>query len=253
MDTSVLSRILECIVFHDNIYPSLQCPPPGLSFSDQFAFQSTASTTCALIHLFHTISTLLESNPYVIVFAILLACGLGLPIPEDITLFAAGMMAYYGNASVVPMIVICFFGVLVGDGIIFWLGSKYGPRLTKKGIFAKLLPADRLTHVKSLLAKRGNRLIFAARFMPGLRAPIYFTAGMLHLPFRVFLFYDGLAALLSVPAIILAVYFGGSQLDTIIKYVKRVQGSILIVIGLVIGLVLLKWYMTHRKLKKARR
>jgi len=68
--TSVLSRILERIVVHDYIYPSLQCPPSGLSFSDQFAFQPTASTTCALIHLFHTISTLLESNPYVIVFAL---------------------------------------------------------------------------------------------------------------------------------------------------------------------------------------
>jgi hypothetical protein len=68
--TPVLSRILERIVVTDYIYPSLQSPPPGLSFSDQFAFQPTASTTAALIHLLQTITTLLETNPYVIVYAI---------------------------------------------------------------------------------------------------------------------------------------------------------------------------------------
>jgi gmma-aminobutyric acid receptor subunit gamma/cGMP-dependent protein kinase 2 len=68
--TPVLSRVLERIVVKDYIYPSLQSAPPGLSFSDQFAFQPTASTTAALIHLLHTITNLLNSNPYVIVYAL---------------------------------------------------------------------------------------------------------------------------------------------------------------------------------------
>lgn len=189
-------------------------------------------------------------TPYLIVFGILLLCGLGLPIPEDITLFAGGLVVYNGQARLIPMIVVSFLGVMLGDAIIYWLGSKYGPRLTKKGIFARILPQDRLNYVKALLAKRGNRLIFAARFMPGFRAPIYFTAGMLHLPFKVFAFYDGLAALLSVPAIVTVAYVTGEQFQAGLKYVKRVQGGIFIVIAAIIGLVLLKWYMTHRKLKK---
>jgi len=68
--TPVLSRVLERIVVKDYIYPSLQSAPPGLTFSDQFAFQPTASTTAALIHLFHTITNLLNSNPYVIIYAL---------------------------------------------------------------------------------------------------------------------------------------------------------------------------------------
>ena len=63
--TPVLSRVLERIVVTDYIYPSLQSPPPGLNFSDQFAFQPSASTTAAIIHLFHNIYNLLISNPYV--------------------------------------------------------------------------------------------------------------------------------------------------------------------------------------------
>ena len=39
--TPVLSRVFERIVVADYIYSSLQSPPPGLVFGDQFAFQPT--------------------------------------------------------------------------------------------------------------------------------------------------------------------------------------------------------------------
>jgi len=68
--TSVLSRALERIVVRDFIYPSFQSSPLGLSFRDQFAFQPTGSTTAALIQLLHTITSLLDTHPYVIVYAL---------------------------------------------------------------------------------------------------------------------------------------------------------------------------------------
>ena len=68
--TPVLSRILERIVVKEFIYPSLQSPPSNLDFSDQYAFQPTASTTAALIQLFQTITDLLEINSYVIVLVL---------------------------------------------------------------------------------------------------------------------------------------------------------------------------------------
>ena len=57
--TSVLSRTLELIVVRDFIYPSLQSPLLHLDFSDQFAFHPGLSTTAALIHLLHNITTTL--------------------------------------------------------------------------------------------------------------------------------------------------------------------------------------------------
>ena len=50
--TPVLSRVMERIIIQDYIYPSLQCPPPGLTFDDQFAFRPAGSTTAALIKIF---------------------------------------------------------------------------------------------------------------------------------------------------------------------------------------------------------
>ena len=41
--------------------------------------------------------------------------------------------------------------------------------------------------------------LFVGRFLPGLRAPIFFTAGSTRVKYWKFFFFDGLAALISVP------------------------------------------------------
>src|SRR6478752_2528322 len=83
-------------------------------------------------------------TPYFLIFGILLICGLGVPIPEDITLFAGGLAAYYGLTD----LLVSYTGVILGDSIIFGLGHHYGSKLTKKWIFHKLLPDDRLEKVR---------------------------------------------------------------------------------------------------------
>jgi membrane protein DedA with SNARE-associated domain len=190
-------------------------------------------------------------TPYFLVFGILMGCGLGLPIPEDITLFAAGLLCYYGLTGLALMIAVAFAGVMVGDSIIFFLGHKFGRRLTKKWFFHRILPDDRLIAVQNRFARRGVKMIFAARFMPGLRAPIFFSAGTLHLPPRVFWFYDGMAALISVPLIIGAVYYFGDQLDRVVRVIQRIEHGIVFVLFAVLMLILAKWYLTHRRLRRS--
>ena len=68
--TSVLSRIAERMIISQFIYPALLSPPLELTFNNQYAFRPTGSTTAALISLFHTITVLLESDPYVRVIAL---------------------------------------------------------------------------------------------------------------------------------------------------------------------------------------
>ena len=190
-------------------------------------------------------------TPYFLILGILFLCGLGLPIPEDITLFAGGLSAYYGLTQLWLVIVVSYFGVIVGDSVIFLLGAVYGRKLTKRWLFHKLLPDERLNAVSAKFRKEGNKLIFVARFMPGLRAPIYFSAGTLHLPYRVFIFYDGVAALLSVPTIIGAVYYFGDELDRVVRVIQKVEHSIFLVIMIVVLAVCAKWYITHRRLKRS--
>lgn len=201
------------------------------------------------------INTLLHFNDlqaYGAIFGILLACGLGVPIPEDITLLAAGYLAHSGNIDFWTTLIVCFIGVIFGDSLVFYLGAHYGRRILKVWFFRKMIPEERLDVVRQRLRKYGNKLIFAARFMPGLRAAIFFTSGTLHLPFRVFIFYDGLAALLSVPLLVWLAYHYGHILDQVLKVVRKVEHGIFYCIVLLILVIIVKWYLSHRKLKRTR-
>lgn len=186
-------------------------------------------------------------TPYFLLFGILLACGLGVPVPEDITLFVAGMLAYKEYINVWIAIIVCMAGVLIGDSTIFFLGRKYGTALTKKAFFHKFLPPERLEVVKKNLHDKGNKVIFAARFMPGFRAPTFFSAGTLHLPFRVFFFYDGMASLISVPAIVWVVYHFGGLADKVIDIIRDVEYGIIFIVLVIVVFVVTKWYLNHRK------
>lgn len=186
--------------------------------------------------------------PYLLVFFILLACGFGVPIPEDITLIAAGILAYHEAANVYGMIGVGMAGVMLGDGAMFWLGRRYGLALARRPFFARLMPEERLLKVAEVLQQKGNKILFAARFMPGLRSPLFFTAGALGVKARVFLFYDGLAALISVPAIVYSVYYFGQQMDEVIAVIRRANHGIVLVIVAAAAFAYFKW----RQAKKAR-
>ena len=68
--TPVLARLMEKVVVREIIYPAIQNPGPELSFDDQFAFRPSGSTTAALIMLLQTITTLLQTNSFVLVYAL---------------------------------------------------------------------------------------------------------------------------------------------------------------------------------------
>lgn len=69
--TSILSRIMERLVVRHYVYPAfLSDHPASLTFSDQYAFRPTGSTTAALIWIFHSITQLLSQHEYVIVIGL---------------------------------------------------------------------------------------------------------------------------------------------------------------------------------------
>ena len=68
--TPVLSRLFEKAIVSQYLYPSFPSPTLNISFSDQFAFRPTGSTTAALISILHSITNLLAHEPYVHLIAL---------------------------------------------------------------------------------------------------------------------------------------------------------------------------------------
>jgi membrane protein DedA with SNARE-associated domain len=72
--------------------------------------------------LIDQLSSLSSVAAYFAIFGVLFVCGLGVPIPEDITLISAGVLASMETISLPWGIAACFCGVLVGDALLFNLG-----------------------------------------------------------------------------------------------------------------------------------
>ncbi len=197
--------------------------------------------------LLERLITIFTENGYVAVFIALMICGAGLPLPEDITLVAGGVIAGLGYANVHVMFALAMFGVLLGDCAIFLLGHHYGARMLQWRLVARVLTPSRYAKVQEKFARYGNRMLFIARFLPGMRTTVYLTAGTSHrVSFLRFLLIDGLAALISVPFWVYLGYFGANNHAWLEKWVRRGQGSLWALVGLLLLTLLVLWWR-HRR------
>lgn len=135
-------------------------------------------------------------------FIVLLLCGLGLPIPEDIVLVTAGVLGQIDGRSWIEISALMYAGVLGGDTITFFAGRHVGGWVLTSRWFQRIFAPQKQAKVVDFFERHGAWGLFIGRFLPGLRAPIFFTAGSMKVSFVKFLFFDGLAALISVPVFV---------------------------------------------------
>lgn len=192
---------------------------------------------------------LFTDNGYVAVFIVLLVCGFGVPVPEDITLIAGGVIAGLGYANVHVMCLVGLVGVLAGDSAMFLIGRYLGPRAMRQRWVALLLTPRRYARVQKKFARYGSRLMFVARFLPGLRSPIYLTAGMTRqISFRRFLLLDGTAALISVPLWIYLGFYGALNHEWLLVWIKRSKiGVALLLSAVALAIIWLGWQRLRRQ------
>lgn len=198
--------------------------------------------------LLQQLTTIFAENGYVAVFIALMICGAGLPLPEDITLVAGGVIAGLGYANVHAMFALTMFGVLLGDSAIFLLGHHYGARILQWRFVARVLTPERYVKVQEKFDQYGNRMLFFARFLPGMRTTVYLTAGTTHrVSFLRFLLIDTLAALISVPFWVYLGYFGADNHEWLVKWMHRGQSSLWALIGILVLIALALWWKRRRR------
>jgi membrane protein DedA with SNARE-associated domain len=193
--------------------------------------------------LLQQLTTIFAENGYAAVFIALMICGAGLPLPEDITLVAGGVIAGLGYANVHAMVALAMFGVLLGDSAIFMLGHHYGARILQWRFVARVLTPSRYAKVQDKFDQYGNRMLFFARFLPGMRTTVYLTAGTTHrVSFLRFLLIDTLAALISVPFWVYLGYFGADNHEWLVKWMHRGQSSLWVLVGVLVLVILVLWW-----------
>ncbi|OYT88901.1 MAG: DedA family protein [Burkholderiales bacterium PBB6] len=191
--------------------------------------------------VFNALLPIFTEYGYLAVFTMLLICGFGIPVPEDVTLVTGGVIAGLGYADPHTMFAVGMAGVLIGDGMVFAIGRFQGEKVMRWRIFRKVLTPERYASAQGAFEKYGRWVMFVARFLPGLRTPVFFTAGMsCRVSVGTWFLMDGVAALISVPIWVYLGYFGARNWDWMWRMVHSFQYGIfgLLGIGLVVGGVL---------------
>jgi membrane protein DedA with SNARE-associated domain len=150
-----------------------------------------------------------------IIFLSLILGGLGFPIPEDIPLIIAGVVAANGAVPLTSIAIVCYTGVVLADLMIYGVGYKFGPRLLSFGTHSPFLPSvtqERVEKVRNGLRKRRFLYIFLGRHLFPLRSVTFLTAGALRIPFLEFLVSDLIAALISVAIMVSIGYLLGETI-----------------------------------------
>ncbi len=201
--------------------------------------------------LLEYLTSLSPASVYAALGGILLLCGLGLPIPEDITLLTAGYLAHKGIVNVHQVFLVCFVTVLLGDTLAFGAGWFFGHRLIRSEFARRHFKPRKQLRVRAYFRKFGSKVVFIARFLPGLRFSVFLSAGTLRVRPATFIIYDGLAALLSVPALVYLAWHFGDRFDAVLQWARHTEHGILAVVALVAGFLLYRILRKRRRAKAA--
>jgi membrane protein DedA with SNARE-associated domain len=167
---------------------------------------------------------ILTRGSYVAIVALLLLTGAGLPLPEEVVIIAAGVLSAPTVGRLEPSLAgaACLTGILLGDSLMYWFGRGLGrTALREHRWFSWALNGNREEQLERIVARHGFKVFLAARFLIGLRSPLYLAMGVLRVDFRRFLLCDVVCAALVVAVFFSASYFGGAWVNAFIHDTQR--------------------------------
>ena len=134
--------------------------------------------------------SLIARHGYSIIFATIFAEAIGLPVPAALALVAGGAAAASGTLSIPVILALAIGAMLIGDSLLYVLGSRMGWALL--GFLCKVSASPETCILRSAESfyKRGRATLLIAKFIPGVNSMAPPLAGSMKMPFAQFLGLD---------------------------------------------------------------
>jgi membrane protein DedA with SNARE-associated domain len=150
---------------------------------------------------------------YPLVFTVAMVDAFFPLVPSETVVIIGGNLAASGDLNLALVILVAAAGAIVGDNISYAIGMLIGERTIKRWFSGKK-SRQRLEWAERTLDERGAYIILVARFIPGGRVAVTFSAGYIPtFPWRRFIVYDSVAGLLWATYAALLGYFGGKTFE----------------------------------------
>lgn len=186
-----------------------------------------------------------EYVAYLAITLFMISTGAGFPLPEEVFIIAAGVASAQGVLNPWLAVVALLVGGLAGDCIIYWIGFHFGRNVVREHRWwARFVKPEREAKMEQMIHKHGLKVLFLARFLVGLRSPVYLTAGILHVRFRRFVLIDLFCATVVIGSFFSLSYLYG---ETIYGWIRKVEGLVTLVVVLGLLVVGIYFWRRHRR------
>jgi membrane protein DedA with SNARE-associated domain len=163
-----------------------------------------------------TIQNLIQDYGLWIVFIVVMSESMGVPLPGETTLVAAGI--YAGSTQGIDpylLVAVAAAAAVVGDNIGYLIGRTVGLRLLLRyGRYASLTEA-RLKLGRYLFLRHGGKIVFFGRFVALLRTLTALLAGVDQMPWLRFLFFNACGGICWAAAFGFGAYLFGEKVRSI--------------------------------------
>ncbi|OKP87730.1 alkaline phosphatase [Paenibacillus helianthi] len=135
------------------------------------------------------ITTWLEQYGYGLIFMALFLEMLALPLPGEMMMSYTGLFVYEGKLNLVLSMISASAGVTAGVTLSYWIGYKLGQPFLRKYGHRVHLGEEQLARMNVWFEKYGDKLLFFAYFIPGVRHITGYFCGATRMPFRKYAIY----------------------------------------------------------------
>jgi membrane protein DedA with SNARE-associated domain len=140
---------------------------------------------------------------------------------------------------------VCLAGAVVGDSFMYAIGYRWGHGIfTSHPKFAKLFATENEQQFQKAVEAHALKVMLIARFLIGIRAPVYVMTGVVRLPFRRFLLYDVISATMVVGVVFWLSYYFGEQVADWVHHAE-IKATLVVVLILIAAVAIL--YYRHRE------
>jgi membrane protein DedA with SNARE-associated domain len=168
---------------------------------------------------FEWIIPFVQEHGYWIVGVVLLIENMGIPVPGELILISAGLLAFEGHLDVAAIAAWALVGAIVGDNLGYLLGRRYGSALLRGYCRLFRVTQDRLEKTQEIFLRYSGWAVFLGRFVALLRIFAGPIAGILGMSWRHFLVCNAAGAVIWVGAILGGSYLFGANIRPIISAV----------------------------------
>jgi membrane protein DedA with SNARE-associated domain len=182
---------------------------------------------------------LFASYGYFVILVGVLLENAGIPAPGHTVVLAGAFLAYQGRLSIWWVAACACVAAIVGDNIGYWIGHHYGHGLVER--HARL--RKREPRVRRFFDDHGAKTVVLGRFVAGLQTMIALMAGITRMPWRRFLFWNVLGAIVWACAVSALGYLAGGSAHAVDHYLGVVG---LVVIGVIVLVVAFLLWRSHR-------